>query len=424
MERLIAVALSKRQPGYVQIPQDYALMPVVGEPIRGVPLANAQTFSSNPRELDAAVKAIVARLTKAKSPVAIPAYTIARFGLQKQLEAFLAATGIPFAVTALGKGMIPESNPLYLGMYAGDLSRGDVRKAVEGADLVLNLGGELFPDTAAGGFGCRIEASKMLTVWTDYVEMNEVAEPGGRGPATFGPIYMKDLLPALTKEAPKFKTAAFARPTGIPASGAASDKVTTASIYSRIQQFLASGDILIVEVGTSGECMPAALLPEGVDFHTQGLWGCIGWATPVAFGAALADPSRRVVLVSGDGAHQLTAGQIGAMGRYGVNPIILLINNGTFAVEETVMGNSDPKKVHEFDKLAPWHYHKLPEAMGCRDWFCTSVETNAEFESALQKARKLPGAAYIEILLGSMPPAAPAPLLERLYQTATPAVAG
>src|SRR5208337_1603151 len=58
MERVIAVALSKRQPGYIQIPQDYALMPVVEEPIRGVPLAKAQTFSSNPRELDAAVKAI------------------------------------------------------------------------------------------------------------------------------------------------------------------------------------------------------------------------------------------------------------------------------------------------------------------------------------------------------------------------------
>ena len=198
--------------------------------------------------------------------------------------------------------------------------------------------------------------------------------------------------------------------------------MTNASIYSRIQQFLAPGDILIVDVGTSAGYLPNALLPEGVNFHTQALWGCIGWGTPVAFGAALADPSRRVILVGGDGGHQLTAGQIGAMGRYGVNPVILLINNGMFAVEETVMGNSDPNKVHEFDKLAPWQYHKLPEAMGCRDWFCTSVETNAELESALQKARKQPGAAYIEILLGSMPPAGPPQLLERLYQTATPTV--
>ncbi len=209
----------------------------------------------------------------------------------------------------------------------------------------------------------------------------------------------------------------------MPASGAPSDQITYGSIYSRIQRFLASGDILIVDVGTSATYLPAALLPDGVDFHTQALWGCIGWGTPAAFGAALADTSRRVILVEGDGGHQLTAGQIGAMGLYGVNPIILLLNNGTFAVEESVQGNSDPKKVRAYNKIAPWQYHKLPEAMGCRDWFCTSVETNAELESALQKARKQPGAAYIEILLPSeLPAAAPREVLDRLYQTATPAL--
>ena len=117
----------------------------------------------------------------------------------------------------------------------------------------------------------------MLTIWPDHVEMNEVAEPGGRGQATFAPVHMKDLLQALTKEAPKFKAPAFARPTGISPSGASSDKVTNASIYSRIQQFLAPGGILIVDVGTSAGYMPNALLPEGVNFHTQALWGCIGW---------------------------------------------------------------------------------------------------------------------------------------------------
>jgi len=86
-----------------------------------------------------------------------------------------------------------------------------------------------------------------------------------------------------------------------------------------------------------------------------------------------------------------------------------------------VHGNDDPNKVHEYDKLAPWQYHKLPETMGCRDWFCTTVTTNADLESALQKARKRPGAAYIEILMGSKLAAANSPeVLDRLYQAGTP----
>jgi len=119
------------------------------------------------------------------------------------------------------------------------------------------------------------------------------------------------------------------------------------------------------------------------------------------FGAGLADPSRRVVLVQGDGAHQLTSNQIGAIGHYGLNPIILLRNNGVFGIEEIVMGNSDPARIKRCDRLPLWQYHKLPEAMGCRDWFCTSVDTNAELDAALKKARTLPGASYIQIQLGS-----------------------
>ena len=151
----------------------------------------------------------------------------------------------------------------------------------------------------------------------------------------------------------------------------------------------------------------------------QLIWGCIGWGTtPAAFGAAMADPSRRVVLVQGDGGHQISANQIGTMGLYGANLIILLFNNGIYGVEEIVQGNSDPKKVHVYDKLAPWQYHKLPEAMGCRDWFCTSVQTNAELEAALQKARKNPGAAYIEVLLGSehLMPGASTEVIDRQYR--------
>ena len=422
MERVISAALSQRQPAYITAPNDYALMPVVGEPIRGVPLAKAPTFSSEPRELDAALQAIMARLTKAKSPVILPAITIARYGLQKELEAFLAATGIPFATSGMDKGVISESHPLYIGMYTGVASTGDARKIVEGADLVLNLGGVLFTDLTTGAFTDHLEPSKMVTVWPDHVEIGALAEVGGRGPATFGPIHMKDVLVALTKVATKFKTPSFSRPTPIPASGASGDRVTNSSIYSRIQQFLAPNDILIIDTNTAETALPALLLPKDAVYLDQLVWGSIGWGTPAAFGAALADPSRRVILVEGDGCHQLTANEIGAMGRYDVNPIILLFNNGIFGVEEVVMGNNTTDNIRIFNKLAPWQYHKIPEAMGCRNWFCTSVETNAEFDSALQQARKHPGASYIEILLGSktMVPGETPEVIDRMYQIGPP----
>jgi TPP-dependent 2-oxoacid decarboxylase len=50
-----------------------------------------------------------------------------------------------------------------------------------------------------------------------------------------------------------------------------------------------------------------ALMPKGATFHNQTVWGSIGWATPAAFGAAVAARDRHVVLVTGEGSHQLTA---------------------------------------------------------------------------------------------------------------------
>ena len=65
-----------------------------------------------------------------------------------------------------------------------------------------------------------------------------------------------------------------------------------------------------------------ALMPKGATFHNQTLWGSIGWATPAAFGADVAARDRRVVLVTGEGSHQLTAQEISQFGRGGLKPTL------------------------------------------------------------------------------------------------------
>jgi indolepyruvate decarboxylase len=128
---------------------------------------------------------------------------------------------------------------------------------------------------------------------------------------------------------------------------------------------------------------------------------------------ALAEPKRRTILVTGDGSHQLTATEIGVMGRYGINPIIIVLNNGLYGIEDILS-----ERGHVYDDLAGWDYHTLPAAMGCRDWFCTRVETVAEFESALETARNHSGACYLELMI---PPEESQPLskktINRVYKT-------
>jgi indolepyruvate decarboxylase len=78
-----------------------------------------------------------------------------------------------------------------------------------------------------------------------------------------------------------------------------------------------------------------------VRVEAQVLWGSIGWATPAAFGVALADPSRRTILITGEGSHQLTANDVGAMGRFGANVIIFVLNNSGYLIERALEENPD-----------------------------------------------------------------------------------
>jgi hypothetical protein len=103
--------------------------------------------------------------------------------------------------------------------------------------------------------------------------------------------------------------------------------------------------------------------PSATMLTDQTLRGSIGWAAPAAFGAAVTAPDRRVVLVTGDGAYQLSAQEIGPFGRLSFKPIVFLLNNDVPLMERLVC--KDPTMA--YNDLAPWRYSELPHALGCDD---------------------------------------------------------
>src|SRR5580704_1054301 len=106
------------------------------------------------------------------------------------------------------------------------------------------------------------------------------------------------------------------------------------------------------------------------------------YATPAAFGAAVAAPNRRVVLITGEGSHQLTAQEINQFGRRGLKPILFVLNNLGYMIERLLCKDPDI----EYNDLAQWHYADLPKALGCDDWFTARVTTCGEFDQALKTA--------------------------------------
>ena len=386
MERLISEAFRLSKPAYLLIPQDYALMPVQGIPVKGKRLPHIFRGKSNPAELKAAVRAILARLKKAKRPIAMPSFQVKRYHAQPQLLSLLKRTGLPFTLTSMDKGVVDESHPNYLGLYAGKEScPASAGKAALSADLILCLGEVFEEDFNVGSWSAFLDPARKVVIGPDYVKVGE---------QYFTSCMLPDVIAKLARSAPRVKRIKHPAPKLLPLVGRSHEHISSAALYPRLQRFLQNGDNLVVE---GGSCMfPCAslLLPKGVSYEGQILWASIGWATPTTLGVALAEPKRRTVMVSGDGAHQLTANEIGVMGRYGINPIIIVLNNGIFGVEDVLS-----ERGHVYDDLAGWNYHSLPAAMGCRDWFCTRIETVGDFESALLEARNHSGGCYLEVMI-------------------------
>jgi indolepyruvate decarboxylase len=379
MERVIAEARRNNQPAYIIVPSDYALTALTPTEVR--PLRPR----SNEASLNKAVAAVAERLKSSKSVVALPAFTLSRLHLQKEARRLIEALGCPFATTSMDKCVIDESHPQFAGLYAGAMSGEETRHIVEDADLVLDLGGVSLNDETTAGFSGRLDSARFVSIGLTDVRIRE---------KVFGNVRLADMLTALAK----LKSAAppYLRiPEPAPrVNGISSDKITMDALYPRYAAFIKPGDSVVLESGSSSLGLPPMTLADDVQVHIQMLWGSIGWATGAAFGIALADPNRRTILITGEGSHQLTANEIGSMGRYGANPIIFVLNNGGYMVERAL----ELKPDWSYNDLAKWRYPELPHALGCTDWFTARVETLGELDAAMKSARENKSGAYIEVV--------------------------
>jgi indolepyruvate decarboxylase len=388
MERVIAEAHRENRPAYIVVPSDHALSPVMPTEVKPIELR------SNEAALQKAMAHIAERISKAKSVVALPAFTILRLGLEQEVQKAIEALGCPFATTLMEKCVIDESHPQFAGMYAGAVSDPKTLQVVEGADLVLDLGGVNLNDITTAAYSSKLDTSRFITVGLNDVRIGDNVIAGVR---------LADVLAELAKLKPPSVPYRGTLQSLAPVNGKPSDRITMDALYPRYAAFLRAGDTVVLETGSTSSGVTPMTLPDGVRVEAQVLWGSIGWATPAAFGVALADPGRRTILITGEGSHQLTANDIGAMGRFGANVIVIVLNNSGYLIERALEENP----YWTYNDLAPWNYAELPKALGCSDWYTARVTTLGELDEAMKSARASKTGAYIEIIGGKMdmPPA-------------------
>ncbi|EBF3764449.1 alpha-keto acid decarboxylase family protein [Salmonella enterica subsp. enterica serovar Reading] len=380
IDRVLGEMLAARRPGYIMLPADVAKKTAIPPTeALALPVHEAQSgvetaFRYHARQC----------LMNSRRIALLADFLAGRFGLRPLLQRWMAETPIAHATLLMGKGLFDEQHPNFVGTYSAGASSKEVRQAIEDADRVICVGTR-FVDTLTAGFTQQLPAERTLEI-QPYA--SRIGETWFNLPMEQAVSTLRELCLECAFAPPPTRSAG--QPVRIDKG-----ELTQESFWQTLQQYLKPGDIILVDQGTAAFGAAALSLPDGAEVVVQPLWGSIGYSLPAAFGAQTACPDRRVILVIGDGAAQLTIQEMGSMLRDGQAPVILLLNNDGYTVERAIHGAAQ-----RYNDIASWNWTQIPPALNAAQqaecWRVTQAIQLAEVLERLARPQRL---SFIEVML-------------------------
>jgi indolepyruvate decarboxylase len=393
IDEAIAICQRQKRPVYLELPRDMVDAPCASPK----PLAPAPD-QSDPAALREALQETAALLRQARRPVILAGVEIHRFGLQKALLRLVEHTGYPIAATLLGKSIISELHPQYLGVYEGAMGLDAVRRAVEQSDCVLILGA-FMTDINLGIYTANLDPARSINATSERIAIKHHNYEG---------LQLRDFIEGLIRCHPGSGGAATAvqkRVAAPPFNPQPQRPITVRRFFARMDEFLTEKTMVISDIGDSLFGAADLVIHRGTEFLSPAYYSSMGFAVPAAVGAQVNKPNLRPVVFVGDGAFQMTGQELSTVVRCGLNPIVFVLNNHGYTTERII--HDGP-----YNDIHNWAYHRWPQILGA-GWGC-EVNTEGDLEAALDQARRNTGS--FSIINVQLEPLDHSMALERLGQ--------
>ncbi len=377
-----------KQPVYLEVPRDLVFADITPSPVQ-----------HSPRTIDRgalleAVNETVGMIVNSDRPAILGCVEMHRFGLQRELRELAEKTGIPVAATMLGKGVFPEDHPLYMGIYVGGASGETLREYIEGSDCLLMLGTYL-SDFNMGIFTHNLEPRNAVHATSENIRvkyhvfqdvplqdfMRELLASPRLGRRTFALPATQNIPPAaLEAQSHEENAEEGKRRRGEEEKGKASlqEAVSMKTIVEELNRFIRPEHLVVTDVG---DCLFAGLdvqTRHALGFLCPAYYLSMGFGVPGAIGAQIADPNARPILLIGDGAFQMMGMELLSAKRYNLNPIIVLLNNASYATLRFMNPES------AYTDIPTTDYANLARALHAEGF---TVDTVQDLRDALNKAQ-------------------------------------
>src|SRR5687767_2219817 len=293
----------------------------------------ARSVARRPSAEPKAVRQAVEALENAKAPILVIGAGANRKLCGKMLRQLIEKTGIPFLTTQMGKGVIDERHPLFLGCAA--LSAGDfVHRAVEDADVIVNLGHDVIEKPP---FFMRAGGPKVIHVSSRSAEVDPVYFPQIEviGDIANAIWQMKeDIVPQ-----GKWKfdhMLAYRKAECDHTSGLANDArfpIFPPHLVRQVRDSMPEDGIICLDNGVYKIWFARgyqAYLPNTVLLDNA--LATMGAGLPSAMMSAMLYPDRKVMAICGDGGFMMNSQEMETAVRLGLNMTVLILRDDSYGM--------------------------------------------------------------------------------------------
>jgi acetolactate synthase-1/2/3 large subunit len=342
-----------------------------------------QRINYSKAEFDRAVEL----LNSAKRPLILAGHGIMVSGATRVFEQFVHAGHFPVAMTLLGIGCFPASDPLNLGMM-GMHGEAWVNHAIQEADLLIAVGMR-FDDRVTGDLRTYAKGARKIHIEIDRSEINKNVKVDA---ALVGDAreVLEQLLPSLDRRdradwlahVRELKGDSAVRDIqGLPDNG----HLYAAHVINDLWKETRGEAIVVTDVGQHQ-------MWEAQYYHhdqprtlvTSGGLGTMGFALPAAIGAKFAKPDSDVWVVVGDGGFQMTMSELATIVQEKIKVNIAIINNGYLGMVRQWQEFFYDKRYVATPLIAP-DFAALANAFGIRGERITS---RADVTPTIRSARE------------------------------------
>lgn len=379
IDRVLGAAMKLKRPVYIELPRDR----VMAEGLEGHSFVKPSE-KSDPNVLNEALQEAVKMINAARQPAVIAGIELHRFGLQKLFLEFIEKANLPVVSTLLSKSVIAELHPLYMGVYEGAMGCEAVRKYVETSDCLILLGAPM-SDVDLGIFTAHIDPALSVYVTSEKTSIRF---------HNFENVLLEDFIRGLISSGvTRRELGKIPHPEMPPRFHAvAGQKMTVARLFQKLNSFLEDNTVVIADPGDAMFGGADLVIHGSAEFLAPAYYTSLGFSVPASLGAQLADPDIRPLVLVGDGAFQMTGMELGTIARFGLNPIVIVLNNSGYGTER-------PMKDGPFNDIPPWKFSRLPEVLGAGLGF--EIRTEDELESTLNICRDAKEFCILDVIIDS-----------------------